>query len=91
MGFITWKERSKMDLQIVTKEFKCDINPSIILGRRGENIKAIQSQTNTHITIIRENNNLIVTSYSMDNIIAAMELVNKLSENNNRMGNRIIE
>ena len=82
MVFTTWKDRSKMQMQIITKEFKYDINFGLLLGRRGENIKLIQSTTNTHISIIREDKNIIITAYCKENIENAMKLIVELRENN---------
>ena len=78
MVFTTWKERSEKTMEIITQEFNCDINPSLILGRRGETIRDIQEKTNTHISILRENNIIIITAYAEDKIKEAMELVNNL-------------
>ena len=88
MVFTTWKERSKRESTTVTKEFKCDINPSIILGRRGENIKRVQDATNTFITLERETNKIILVSYSEENINCAMDMINNLPEQNRNYNNR---
>ena len=76
------------------KEFKCDINPSIILGRRGETIKNIQTDTSTHITLVRETGNIIITAYLEDNIQKAWNLIQNLSNNsykNNSYKNNLDE
>ena len=81
MSFTTWKERSNKKITMITKEFQCNINPSIILGRRGETIKNIQTDTSTHITLIRETGNIIITAYLEDNIQKAWNLIQNLSNN----------
>jgi len=81
MSFTTWKERSTKNIMMVTEEFQCNINPSIILGRRGETIKNIQTDTSTHITLIRETGTVIITAYLKDNIQKAWNLIQNLSNN----------
>ena len=81
MSFTTWKERSNTKITMTTKEFQCNINPSIILGRRGETIKNIQTDTSTHITLVRETGNIIITAYLEDNIQKAWNLIQNLSNN----------
>jgi len=80
MVFTTWKERSKEDMKIHTKEFKCDINLGILLGKRGENIKFIQKETNTHISIMRGEKIIIITAYCNKNIENAIKIINELRE-----------
>jgi GTPase Era involved in 16S rRNA processing len=61
MSFKTWRERSKCSNIILSKLIECDIHPKIIIGRGGENIRAIQYDTNTHIKILRDENTILIT------------------------------
>jgi len=82
MSFKTWRERSKCSNIILSKLIECDIHPKIIIGRGGENIRAIQYDTNTHIKILRDENTILITGYDDNDIEKAITQIMSCKTNN---------
>ena len=73
MSFKTWKERSKEEINIVSRTIDCPYHPKIIIGRGGQNIKTIQYNTNTQIKILRDDNTILIKGYKEEDLEQAIE------------------
>ena len=88
MNFKTWKERSKEELNILSRVIDCPHHPKVIIGRGGENIKKIQNATNTRIKISRHDNTIHIMGYNEENLDRAVQEIedsNRMHSYNNRM------
>jgi len=85
-NFKTWRERSKEELNSISRLIECPHHPKVIIGRGGENIKRIQNNTNTRIKISRQDNTIYIKGYSETDInqaiqeIADSDKVNRFEE-----------
>jgi len=72
-NFKTWRERSKEELNSISRLIECPHHPKVIIGRGGENIKRIQNNTNTRIKISRQDNTIYIKGYSETDINQAIQ------------------
>ena len=83
-----WKDRSETDMTIKIQEFNCNISPHVIIGKKGEMVRNIQEQTCTHISVLRDENKIVISSYDINNIKNAINIINNLSNNDQRSDQR---
>ena len=78
--FTTWKERS-IRPPMISKIIFSEINPGVLIGRKGENIQKMEQESKCKIRIIRDENKIIISSFKEENVTNGINIVNKVIEN----------
>ena len=87
--FTTWKERS-IRPPMISKIIFSEINPGVLIGRKGENIQKMEQESKCKIRIIRDENKIIISSFKEENVTNGINIVNKVIENyKNRINDKL--